>query len=65
MYLINENTMYSAGNVTIFLYLASVTFFFFALCIPAFTLTGLILTGVFFVASSVILGIMVKERIGT
>lgn len=65
MFSINDDSMYSVGYVTIFLYLASLIFFLLGTFIPRFLIGGIIFGALFFVASSIIIGIMIKQRIET
>lgn len=63
MFLIRDDLMYPLGYVTVFFYLASVMIFFFGLFISVFFTMGMVLTILFFAIASIILGVMVKQRI--
>lgn len=65
MFTISDNSMFSTGYVTIFLYLASLTFFLIGLFIPKFLIAGIILATLFFILPSIIIGIMIEGRIET
>jgi hypothetical protein len=59
------DVMFSIGYGTVVLYLASLTFFMLAAIYPDMLIVMLVLGTVFFVIPSVIIGVMVKMRIGT
>lgn len=54
--------MYSIGYMTTILYLASLTLFMYAAFDPNFLVTGSILGSFFFLAATVILGLMIMKR---
>lgn len=65
MFLIPDDAMYPIGYGTVVLYLLSMTFFLFALFYKDFFIIGIALSTIFFIISSVIIGIMVKQRMNT
>lgn len=65
MYLIREDLMYPIGYATTVLYLISLTFFLLAIFIQHFFVIGIALGSLFFIIPSVIIGIMVNQRIET
>lgn len=57
--------MFKIGYLTVILYLASFTFFLYAVFYDSFFYTGTILGTLFFIIPSVMIGIMMKMRINT
>lgn len=57
--------MFKIGYLTVILYLASLTFFLYAVFYDSFLYTGTILGTFFFIIPSVMIGIMMKMRINT
>lgn len=65
MYSISERSLHSIGFGTIILYLLSLTFFLLGALYPSSFIPGIVLGALFFFIPSVILGLMVKQRINT
>lgn len=57
--------MFSFGYVTVFLYIASITFLFLGVFYPQFLAAGIILGGIFFIIPSIIIAWMMGKRINS
>ncbi len=65
MFLIREDLMYPIGYATTVLFLMSLTFFLLAIFIEHFFVIGIALGSLFFIIPSLIIGIMVNQRMKT
>ena len=55
--------MFKVGYLTVFLYLASTTFFLLGTIYPEYFIIGVSLGTLFFIVPSLIIAVMIKQRI--